>query len=663
MPNVSIFKNFNKVTENKPIESILSDIKTGKWKTDIEKLRNLKKQNKVEQFDSLKKSLPAFTPSGQFENGRKPEFLKEYSKLIVIDIDKLPEKKLQTVKTKASECKYTFACFVSPGGNGLKILVKVDSDKDQHLLAFNCLKKYFDKQLDIDIDKSGKDITRLCFVSFDSGLFYNPESKPFSVQPQQAAAPDPWKIFEDAIAFTEKKESFIEGNRNNFIHLLACNLNRKGISEIEAQTMILSAYNYNETEVKKTIRSAYSNLADHGQARTSAVSPKSEAKRNDIPLKSPRPISSNKFLLAIDFIKEHFEIRRNMVSQEYECRAIDQEEFETMNEFNVFVKMQTSGLNISLNNLVALLKSDIIPAYNPFTLYFDNLPKWDQQTDHIKHLASFIKVKDRERFDRHFKKWLVRAVKCALVDSYFNKQAFILVHDKQNSGKSTFCRFLCPPALSDYIAENLSIDKDSRILLTRNLLINLDELSTLSKVEINSLKSMFSKDKINERLPYDRRNTITPRRCSFIGSTNQVEFLNDETGSVRWLCFVIDEIDWSYSEKVNIDLIYAQAYHLFKSGFDADLTPEEIRENEEFNKEFQVLTTERELINKFLLPGTKDHHDHFWTATDILLYLANVTENKVKLHSSNLGKALKMNHYEREKKHPDKIYGYYVICK
>ena len=131
----------------------------------------------------------------------------------------------------------------------------------------------------------------------------------------------------------------------------------------------------------------------------------------------------------------------------------------------------------------------------------------------------------------------------------------------------------------------------------------------------------------------------------------------------QWLCFVIDEIDWSYSEKVNIDLIYAQAYHLFKSGFDADLTPEEIRENEEFNKEFQVLTTERELINKFLLPGTKDHHDHFWTATDILLYLANVTENKVKLHSSNLGKALKMNHYEREKKHPDKIYGYYVICK
>jgi len=94
-------------------------------------------------------------------------------------------------------------------------------------------------------------------------------------------------------------------------------------------------------------------------------------------------------------------------------------------------------------------------------------------------------------------------------------------------------------------------------------LINLDESSTLSKVEINSLKSLFSKDKINECLPCDRRNSILPSRCSFIGSTNQIEFLNDETGSVRWLCFVIDEIDWSYSSKVNIDMVYAQAYQLF----------------------------------------------------------------------------------------------------
>jgi len=254
-------------------------------------------------------------------------------------------------------------------------------------------------------------------------------------------------------------------------------------------------------------------------------------------------------------------------------------------------------------------------------------------------------------------------VKCAIVDSYFNKQAFILVHDKQNSGKSTFCRFLCPPALSNYIAENLSIDKDSRILLTTNLLINLDELSTLSKIEINSLKSLFSKDKINDRLPYDRKNSIIPRRASFIGSTNQAEFLSDESGSVRWLCFVIDSIDWSYKEKININDVWAQAYHLFKTNFVCDLTADEIRENEEYNRQFHITTSELELVHKYLSPGTKEVHESFMTATEILLYIAEQTCGRVKLNNINVGRALKMLLFTREKKYPERNYGYYVIKK
>jgi predicted P-loop ATPase len=322
--------------------------------------------------------------------------------------------------------------------------------------------------------------------------------------------------------------------------------------------------------------------------------------------------------------------------------------------------MQFANLNISLNNLVALLKSNIIERYDPFSEYFSKLPEWDQKTDYISALGQFVKTKDRTRFDLHFKKWLVRVVACALDDGYFNKQAFILVHDRQYSGKSTFCRFLCPSALSNYIAENLSIDKDSRILLTRNLLINLDELSTLSKVEINSLKSLFSKDKINDRLPYDRRNSIIPRRCSFIGSTNQTEFLNDESGSVRWLCFVIDEIDWDYKSQVDIDLVYAQAYHLFRNGFEFNLSQEEIKENEEYNKQFQLISSERELVMKFIKRGSENENDYFMTATDILMHMTSRTENKIKLSAVSIGRAMKFCGIERVKHRTQQVYGYYV---
>lgn len=70
---------------------------------------------------------------------------------------------------------------------------------------------------------------------------------------------------------------------------------------------------------------------------------------------------------------------------------------------------------------------------------------------------------------------------------------------------------------------------------------------------INHLKPYFSKDSINERLPYDRKNFVIPRITSFIGSTNMSTFLQDETGSVRWLCFVVKSINRNYKTEFNID--------------------------------------------------------------------------------------------------------------
>ena len=665
MPLVTFFKNFNEQQANKQLDDTLKAIGSGVWKQQIEKLRECLTKGNQDGFERLKKSLPAFTPSGLFAGGRKLEYLKEYSGFVILDIDKLSNDKLSDVKQKAIKSTLCYACFISPSGTGLKILVPVNADKASHKETFIQLQNHFEKLLDVEIDKSGKDVTRLCFVSHDPDIFINFNAGTFQIEQTQcfASQNDLQAIYCDALHFTVKKESYTTGNRNNFIFLLANNLNRKGVSLNDALKLILSEYTYNDTEVTTTVKSAYNNKSEHAKTPNNKTTKKETAKPESDKTTSKRPFNANKFVLAQEYIKNHFIIRRNIVTQEYECKDINKPDFDSMNENNIFIKMQISGLNLSLNNLIALLKSDFIQEYNPFTEYFKNLPVWDTKTDYISFLASFVKTADRQRFDSHFKKWFVRVIACALVDGIFNKQAFILVHDKQNSGKSTFCRFLCPPTLNNYIAENLSIDKDSRILLCRNLLINLDELSTLSKVEINSLKSLFSKDKINERLPYDRRNSILPRRCSFIGSTNQVEFLNDETGSVRWLCFVIDEIDWDYSSKVNIDMVYAQAYYLFKNGFQYDITALEVKENDEYNRQFLINTPEKELVNKFIEPGTKENHEHFWTSTDVLLYITHITENKIKLSPVNIGKALKLCGFERTKRNTDKIYGYFVRTK
>lgn len=260
---------------------------------------------------------------------------------------------------------------------------------------------------------------------------------------------------------------------------------------------------------------------------------------------------------------------------------------------------------------------------------------------------------------------LVRCIACALDDSVFNKQAFILIHENQNSGKSTFCRWLCPPFLKDYIAENINTDKDSLIALATNFIINMDELATLSKADKNTLKSFLSKDKVNVRMPYDAKTTIKPRRANFIGSTNKDEFLTDETGSVRWLCFELtDRINFDYSKDIAINDIWRQAYVLYKEDFQYQLTPDEFEENERVNKAYTITTAEMELIPKKFKPATKETHDLFLTASDIL---KEISKDNYSFKSNNysIGKALKVLGFPKDSQYSKdmnmSIKGYYVF--
>lgn len=309
-----------------------------------------------------------------------------------------------------------------------------------------------------------------------------------------------------------------------------------------------------------------------------------------------------------------------------------------------------------MNDLISILKSDFVPTYNPLEEYFESLPKWDGKTDYIAQLAGYVQAIDRDQFAYHFKKWAVRAVKCVLEEGYFNKQCFVLVQKGQNTGKSTFCRFLCPPELKDYISENISTEKDGRIAICKNFLINIDELATLSKYEVKSLKALFSYTQVNERLPYDKKSSILPRTASFIGSTNESTFLVDETGSVRWLCFQIIGINWKYKKEFNIRNFWTQAYHLAKSDFEPELTPEDIERNEKRNEKFQQTSLEQELISKYI-EKSNEIHGEFCTSSEITVYISGLN---VKINHIQIGRALSALGFERIK-HPRKqIYGYYI---
>ena len=379
-------------------------------------------------------------------------------------------------------------------------------------------------------------------------------------------------------------------------------------------------------------------------------------------------IQQNNFVRVEKYLQNTYEFRYNEVFNEIEYRQKNQPEFKPLNENEIYRELMHLNYKISQANLAALFRSDFVVAYNPFLYYFENQPVWDGKTDYINQLANYIAAKNQDHFNHHFKKHLVRTVACALDERYYNKQVFILVSDKQNSGKSSFCRFLCPPALIDYFTESINPDnKDGEITLTENFIINLDELSVLSKADINKLKSFFSRQRVKVRRPFEKKATSAPRRASFVGSTNKMEFLSDETGSVRWLCFEVGKIRWEeYIKEVDINKVWAQAYALYKSDdFKYDLTAQEIADNELHNQKYNQTTPELELIQKLWEPATSiDHHD-FKTATEIMLELQSKFSTK-SFHTSpeKIGKALKTLGFNCISKRTEiktyPIKGYYV---
>lgn len=367
--------------------------------------------------------------------------------------------------------------------------------------------------------------------------------------------------------------------------------------------------------------------------------------------------NNNIFVRTEKWLSSKYKFRYNEIAIEIEYCKKGSYDWKSLNENSLYIELQKSGINCSINNLLAILRSDYVSKYNPLLEYFINLPKWDGVTDYIEKLCNYVNVYDRKQFNYHFKKWCVRTVKCVFQNDYFNKQALVLVHKGQSSGKSTFCRFMCPPTLSNYIAEDISNDKDARILLAKNFLINLDELAVLSRKEINQLKSYFSKTVINERLPYDRKNSILPRVCSFIGSTNMSNFLNDDTGSVRWLCFELSNaINFNYKKEIDINMVWSQALALSLSNFDSELTVDDIKENEERNSKFASLSVEHETIARYFTVA-KPNGGVFMTSSDVMQYLYPINS---KLNHIQIGKALNALGYEKVKDKTRQVYGYVI---
>ena len=668
---VTIFKNFNEVVEHKTIQTILEEIKTGKYKHAIVYLRKSLSEKKEEAYNKAKKSLPAFTPSGKFIGGRKLEFLADYSSCIILDIDKLSAADLQNAKHLANQSEFTFASFISPSGNGLKILVKINSDKANHKEAFLLVQAHYEAILKVEIDKSGKDVTRLCFYSWDENLYLNENASVFESETKQSCqtelvsvsplptatvtATDYDAIYNHCVNFTEKKVQFVNGSRNVFVHQLACNLNRKGVALQEALGYILTDFGYDEKEVTQAVNSAYGNSHEFGKNEKFEPTNKPQKKDNysitdttdEDDEDKPKPTQIDRLEL---FLSTRYVFRHNMVSGKLEFQYFGKKKWNVMNDFieNSMLRECLKGrIKTNLSSLRNLLYSDFCELFNPFEDYFFNLPSYDEKTDYITELANTITTTKQELWQQCFKKWLVAMVGCVLDDKVIN-HTVIVFSGKQGLGKTTWVEKLVPKQLKEYLFSGTinPNNKDTLVQLAECMLINLDELENLNRSEIGSLKEIITKTQIRMRKAYGHNNETMPRRASFAGSVNTAQFLNDSTGSRRFLCFELEGI--KYQHDVDINMAFSQALFLFKSGFRFWFDQEEIKSITENNEQYQLHSPEEELLLTWFEPCPKEEATLFLNASQIAAKLADRTKLNLNDGTINkLGKALKKHNFIR----------------
>lgn len=134
-----------------------------------------------EKYRKVKKKLPFVTFSGNFD-WRAKEALHKHSGLICIDVDHLEDtptlNKYKELMIN-DQLLETALVFTSPSGKGLKWIIEVDlaicPDHETNYRGIVNYLNYTHPDLALYLDRSGKDVSRACFLSWDPFAYINPK--------------------------------------------------------------------------------------------------------------------------------------------------------------------------------------------------------------------------------------------------------------------------------------------------------------------------------------------------------------------------------------------------------------------------------------------------------------------------------------------------------
>lgn len=693
MDHFTIFQDFYRVIAEMTEEEIVSAISNGTYRETVEDVRRIFAEQGEKAANEKKIELPEITFSANYRGGRSNATLVKYLGYIVVDIDHQTQEALARILALAKKCAHTRIAFISPKGMGLKIVVRVcrtdgtlpetiQEIEDFHHAAYHKIASFYAQLCGVEVDTSGQDVSRTCLFSYDPDIYFNPDAtaviveqppmffksqkkKRASGKKKKTTAPDNNPLTEQVALnyhsshaslmvtlnyYHNKSEKYVTGNRNNYLHCLACMYNRYGVPQEEAAAFIKSQFtDLPEDEMDALIGSAYGHNEEFDTRKLN---------------------STQKRMLQIEqHIKENYDTRYNEVLHimEYRRRKTDTEQpepfhiLDEMMENSIWMEMNELGYSCTVKTIQNLIYSDFSITYHPIREYLDSLPEWDG-TDYIGILANSVHTSHQKFWVECLERYLVGMCAAATQDDVVNHTVLLLCSEIQNIGKTTFINNLLPPELRAYLSTGLinPSNKDDLAKIAQAMLINLDEFEGMSGRELNIFKDLVTRKVISIRLPYARRSQNFPHTASFAGTCNYQEVLHDTTGNRRFLCFHVNSMEFI---KINYAQLYAQIkYLLNKPGYQYWFTQSENSRIEENNEDFIFHSPEEELVLTHIRKPERFEKVHYLTVTEIAELIRERTGHQYSHGTkAQLGKVMSKHGFEFHKGKNGRRYTVFII--
>lgn len=272
-----------------------------------------------------------------------------------------------------------------------------------------------------------------------------------------------------------------------------------------------------------------------------------------------------------EWIKGRYELSFDAVRHETDFGKIENkghEYFKALN-FPTYLEQElqrdfSTGINISAIERYL----NVIVGENVKNPLLDSIKavKWDG-VKRLQQVFDILHIEDN--LSKIFLyKWFLQAI--AMLHNGDNGKKFapefvLVLQGRQGTGKTRFFQHLCP---QNYWGEGETVDprdKDTLIRITSKWIVEIGEIGSTMKKDVDILKAFLTRGTDDCRPPYGKKSMEYPRKTVFVATVNETEFLLDTTGNRRWAVIPLDpalRIDYASQIKpFDTMQFWAEIYH------------------------------------------------------------------------------------------------------